>query len=545
MKRSNVKIGVRLGAGFAVVVVLMIGIMLAGIINLRQTRSKVDHIVKVNNERLISSTSMGNALRDSGIALRTMFLNKDMEDRKSMEEMIAKQQDIYNEEFMKVEALTNRTDTKGLDLIAKVKSAQEGASPLITKVIELIISNKEKDAIAVLNNDAGPAINQWIEAVSELSSHQNERNRGRYQEFIRQSKMTNLLMFILGGIALAVAVIVAACLTRSIVKPLEDTVQLSNALADGDLTQRLECIGRDEIGQLHAAMGKMAGKLHDIIYELKSYADSIASASEELSASSEQMSRGVAEQSAKASQIAVSSAEMSQTVIDVARNASGIASSAADAAAIAKDGEAIVSKSVLEVKRIANTVAESSHLITSLGERSKQIGDIVNVIKDIADQTNLLALNAAIEAAHAGEHGRGFAVVADEVRKLAERTAKATSEIRGMIGTIQKEVGLAIDFMAEATGKVDSGVKGVTRAGEALHKIVGSVDSLQSMVERVALATEQMSSVAETVSNDIDKVAGVANETSAGSCQIAESASDLAQLARNLQNMVSRFKVQK
>jgi methyl-accepting chemotaxis protein len=312
-------------------------------------------------------------------------------------------------------------------------------------------------------------------------------------------------------------------LSNMIAVPLQKGVNLAEAIAGGDLTNRLASLDReaiernDEVGQLLTAMGKMAEKLKGIMAELKSTADNVASASNQLSASSEQMSRGTTEQSGRASQIATSSSEMSQTVIDIAKNASNIASAAGDAAKTAQDGGNVVNKSVQEVKAIADTVSETAKMVSSLGERSKQIGEIVSVINDIADQTNLLALNAAIEAARAGEQGRGFAVVADEVRRLAERTAKATSEIGDMIKAIQDEVQKAVTSMNEGTKRVNVGVELSTQAGNALNGIVKSVNNLQTMVQQIASATEEMSTVSETISGDIETIASVSKETSAGS----------------------------
>ena len=241
-------------------------------------------------------------------------------------------------------------------------------------------------------------------------------------------------------------------------------------------------------------------------------------------------------------QIASSSSEMSQTIIDIARNASNIAASANEASSRADEGKKVVNESVKEVNEIATSVIRSAELITSLGERSKQIGEIISVIKDIADQTNLLALNAAIEAARAGEQGRGFAVVADEVRKLAERTANATSEISAMIVAIQTGVDTAVKSMDDANAKVKSGVQGVTKAGESLNKIVESVGNLQTGVQQIAAATEEMSSVSETINRDIEAVAQVAQDTSSGVGEIAESAADLKRLSSGLQKIVGQFK---
>ncbi len=179
----------------------------------------------------------------------------------------------------------------------------------------------------------------------------------------------------------------------------------------------------------------------------------------------------------------------------------------------------------------------------ALGDRSKQIGEIVSVIKDIADQTNLLALNAAIEAARAGEQGRGFAVVADEVRKLAEKTAHSTSEIGGMINAIQAETEKAVVSMGEGTKKVKVGVELANQAGEGLHKIVDSVNGLQTMVQQIASATEEMSTVSEQISGDIEVIAAVSKETSAGSCQIGQESANLSKMATELRTDVSRFRV--
>ena len=195
------------------------------------------------------------------------------------------------------------------------------------------------------------------------------------------------------------------------------------------------------------------------------------------------------------------------------------------------------------MKKIAETVDETSAFVKTLGDRSSQIGEIVNVINEIADQTNLLALNAAIEAARAGEAGRGFAVVADEVRKLAERTANATSEIGSMIGAIQEGVKSAINAMEIATKKVETGVALSMQGGNSLNDIVECVNELQLMVEQIASSTEQMSATSEEINSDIEQIASVSKETSASSEQTAQAAGELANLSVVLEQAVSGFKL--
>ncbi len=351
------------------------------------------------------------------------------------------------------------------------------------------------------------------------------------------------ILLIMSAFAVLLGALVAVYITNSITRPLSNAVDVSNSIAQGDLSVNIKIESEDETGQLLLSMHNMADNLKKIIGEIKSTSENVASASEELSASSAEMSKGVVEQSDRSTQIATAATEMSQTVGDIAKNTATIATSANEAARVAKEGERIVEKSIVEVQEIAETVKESTGLMVSLSGRSKQIGDIVNVINEIADQTNLLALNAAIEAARAGEQGKGFAVVADEVRKLSERTAKATSEIGSMIGLIQNEIEKTVSSMEGVSRKVGVGVDFSFQAGEALRKIVGSVNELQSMVQQIASATEEMSATSEEISRDIMTVANVSKETSSGSGQIANASSDLAYLATKLTDIGKQFKV--
>ena len=332
-----------------------------------------------------------------------------------------------------------------------------------------------------------------------------------------------------------------------ITRPLKAGVIFADRMAEGDFTAAdLDIKSKDEAGMLAAALNTTKNQLSHLLNtamgSIAGTANQVASASEQLSATVHQMTRRLDEQSSKSSQVATAATEMSQTVIDIAKNASNIASSSVDTLKIAQIGEKIVCDTVNEVQVISSTVAESSQLIKTLGERSQQIFEIVDVIKDIADQTNLLALNAAIEAARAGEQGRGFAVVADEVRKLAEKTSKATAEVGEMIGAIQSETGKAVTAMAESQTRVEKGVALSSDAGNALRKILDSVEGLQSMVQQIASATEEMSTVSESISADIEVIASVSKETNSSAIEIETASNNLARLSVDLQEVTRKFK---
>lgn len=384
----------------------------------------------------------------------------------------------------------------------------------------------------VVTAKVGEFVKQQADEASSMSEHVG-----------KSISRIKTILLIVSLLTIASGIFIAWFITSSIIHPLNKAIEISNSIADGNLSVKIVADSSDETGQLLHSMENMVSNLKKLISNMKSTSDNMASASQQLNASSEEMSKGVTSQSDRASQIATAAHEMSQTVVEIAKNASNIATSASDTAKVAREGEEIVEKSVSEVKDIAETVNESSKIMISLGERSKQIGDIIRVISEIADQTNLLALNAAIEAARAGEQGKGFAVVADEVRKLAERTAKATSEIGSMIGAIQDEVRKSVTSMEDVSKMVGSGVEFSTLTGEALEKIVARVTELQMMVQQIASATEEMSATSEQISGDIMAIANVSKETSTGSEQIAGASSEVAKLASKLLEMGGQFRV--
>ncbi|MBI5493039.1 MAG: methyl-accepting chemotaxis protein [Deltaproteobacteria bacterium] len=329
-------------------------------------------------------------------------------------------------------------------------------------------------------------------------------------------------------------------------KVISPMIYINNAMtgieSTNDLTVKIDVNSEDENGQMATAFNRMIEKFHGIIKDIHTSIEHLASSSEELSASAVQIAGGTQSQSAKASQVSTASTEMSATIIEVAKNVSGAADAAKEASSVAVKGGEIVSLTIDSMDGIAKSAKESSRIIATLGSRSQEIGNIVNVIDDIADQTNLLALNAAIEAARAGEQGRGFAVVADEVRKLAEKTMKATREIGDMIKAMQDETGKAIDSMECEVHAVEEGVKLAKDAGNSLKEIVAKVDVVTSMVHQITTATEQQSAATEQISGDIESVADVIRETSSSAQQIARASQEIAELATNLKSTVEVFK---
>lgn len=346
------------------------------------------------------------------------------------------------------------------------------------------------------------------------------------------------------AIAIIIAAIIIFFISDKITKPLLALTEAAQQLAKGDMSVNLPVItSRDEVAKLHYAMQNMVDHLKTMVVEIEEITNHVNGASRDIKNSTVSMADGMEEQANRATQIATASEEMSVTINEIARSAASITETAVTATRLANNGEDIVAKSIEEVKTIAVMVEGLAKNIETLGERSHEIGNIIDVINEIAEQTNLLALNAAIEAARAGEQGRGFAVVADEVRRLSERTAKSTLQIDGMIKSIQAEVRSAVAAMTEGTKKAGAGVTLSSEAGKALGDIVESVKELHVKVEQIATATNQLSNVSEQISMDIGMVASVSKDTKDNTDKITDTASTLAELSKTLQNALSRFKL--
>ncbi len=537
---KDLKIRTKLFIGFGVMIFLTIAIGLTAFFSISVLSSNIDEL---GNRRMQQAVTLGDLTENILTAtthLQKAFIAENKEDlEKAIQGMLGTRKNI-TENFDKLKA-SIQTE-KGKALYQAMVDARKPNAEMRDQIVKALKAGNKREALQLLDK-YDPLQAAYIKSVNNLDAFVKELAKKSSDESASNAQISSIIIIIFSISAFAVAILVAFWIIGSITKPLNQAVETANAIASGDLTVRIENTGKNETGQLLLAMKAMVDKLKGVMGDIKQASASVASGSEELSASSEEITRTMTDQSNRSSQIATAAEEMSQTVIDIAKNASNISQSSVETAEIARKGAEVVGKSVNESRTIVETVNASAHVMQSLGERSRQIGDIVDVINDIADQTNLLALNAAIEAARAGEQGRGFAVVADEVRKLAERTAKATAEISQMIGSIQSEVGSAVDAMSHTNEKVNVGLQYSIEAGEQLKYIVQSVTALQNLVQQIATATEEMSTTSEAISGDIQAVANGASEISGGSDQIAQSSSELARLAGQLKNIVDQFKV--
>ncbi|HWR42380.1 methyl-accepting chemotaxis protein [Sporomusa sp.] len=396
----------------------------------------------------------------------------------------------------------------------------------------------------------------------------------RQREYENAMTKAMLMQGMIGLVSLLFACGFAFVAVRSLINPLVHTQQAVSEMSTGNLTVSINgnVLGRkDEIGHLATAISNMNGNLRKIITHVSQSADQIAAASQQFTASAEQsaqaayqvaasitdVAKGAEEQLAAAVDTTGVVAEMSLSIKHMATNAGKVASRTAEAAGKAQDGRKSVDQAVSQMSQIEQTVNNSAQVVARLGERSSEIGQIVDTISGIARQTNLLALNAAIEAARAGEQGKGFAVVAEEVRRLAEQSQEAAKQIANLITEIRGDTDKAVVAMNDGTREVKMGANVVHAAGQAFMEIANTIAEVSDQVQEISTEIEQVEGVSRQIVNSVKRiddlskaVAGEAQtvsaateEQSASMEEIASSSQALAKLAQDLQIAVGKFRI--
>ena len=376
-------------------------------------------------------------------------------------------------------------------------------------------------------------------------------------------------------IALTVVVILSIVILVLLLKNIKNSVDTildgARHIASGDLRSKIALDGDDEFAHIAHQFNTMVESMQAMIRKIKTTASDVAGSSEELTANanqSAQVTQNVAQsitEVAEAAEKQIQSIDKSRLTVqefqrgleEAITNQRRAREQTQATAEKAAEGNAFVQTTVEQMNSIALTVQQTGEIVSKLGERSKEIGNIVEIISSISGQTNLLALNAAIEAARAGEHGRGFAVVAEEVRKLAEESQNASQQISELIRSIQEETNRAVASMAEGLREAEKGKENVTATGETFSLILNMVEDVKTaslaVSKRVLELRENMNSIieglgavdtsAKGIGSESQNVSAATEEQAAGMEEIASSSRSLADMATDLQSETDKFKV--
>jgi methyl-accepting chemotaxis protein len=513
------KVGMRLGLGFALVLVLLVAVTVVGILRMAQIQDRLDHVVGVNNVSTRLVIDMRNNVAERITSLRVLTLLTDPADMEPELNKFKEQTRKYDDAQQKLsQVFASSASDEEKKVLAQVKESEAVAMPAIAKASELYLANNAVDATRVMVKEIRPAQKKWIEALDQLAHLEDKQNT--QSQVDAEAGFVNARNFMLAllGLAVALGVAAAVVITRGLLKQLggepDYTARIAGSIANGDLSIAIKTSASDR-GSLLVEMKEMRDSLVGIVARVRRGTETIGTASREIAAGNIDLSSRTELQASSLEKTASAMEKLTGTVkqnADNAREANQLAATASD---VASKGGAVVSQ-------VVDTMG-------SINASANKIVDIIGVIDGIAFQTNILALNAAVEAARAGEQGRGFAVVASEVRNLAQRSAAAAKEIKTLIG--------------DSVEKVERGSKLVGQAGVTMDEVVASVKRVTGIMGEIANASAEQSAGIEQVNQSIIEMDSMTQQNAALVEEAAAAAQSLQDQAAELARVVSIFKL--
>ncbi|WP_440875161.1 methyl-accepting chemotaxis protein [Thalassotalea sp. PLHSN55] len=354
-----------------------------------------------------------------------------------------------------------------------------------------------------------------------------------------------LLAGSIGGGLFILMVVLTLFIQRSILTPLNETVSVMEDIAqgEGDLTQRLNVKGRDELTELTTHFNSFSEKISTLIVNAHINADKVKDTAVSLSNINNEAQSLASEQNGQTELLESAMEQMKLTIDNIAQSADAAAQETEQGRQLVCDGQQVINVTVDEIKTLSDTVNKAADSIKTLAQETDNIGSVLEVIRGIAEQTNLLALNAAIEAARAGEQGRGFAVVADEVRTLASRTGQSTEEIQTMIENLQHGATSAVSVIESSAKQSTETTEHVQQANVALTKISEVIHHVSSMNSQVATAAEQQALSADEINKNTHRISALSKQSFEGIENAATSSESLKNMGEELSSQLNQFKV--
>jgi methyl-accepting chemotaxis protein len=513
MHLNNMKVGVRLGLGFGLIVALMLIASAMSVYRISGLHDSIDLIIKNRYPKIVATGDLQSKISDQARFLRDAIIAVNPAD---VDKWLGK----LDEDSNQIKVIFNNleetiTSPKGKEVLVAAQTKRAAYLEVRSQLVKLIKAGNTEVTAAYLFGDFQKPQLDYFDAAGKLASFQESlmSEDGEQAAESAKSAITNAIG--ITAFAAIFAAVVAFLITRTVTKPLNQAVQIATNVAVGDLTTRIEFTNSDETGKLLGALREMQTNLEKMVSNVRGSSQNVANASTEIAQGNNDLSARTEQQASALEETAASMEELSSTVKQNADSARQANQLAASASAVATQGGEVVAQVVETMKGI--------------NESSRRIFDIISVIDGIAFQTNILALNAAVEAARAGEQGRGFAVVASEVRSLAGRSAEAAKEIKSLINA--------------SVERVEQGTMLVDKAGVTITETVASIRRVTDIMGEISAASSEQNAGVSQVGEAIGQIDQATQQNAALVEESAAAAESLRDQAQRLVEVVSVFKV--
>ncbi|HWR45898.1 methyl-accepting chemotaxis protein [Sporomusa sp.] len=565
---SDLKTATKIYGLIMFTVLCLMGVGFVGIYSVRTLSHQMTIMYK---ERLVPVQILGEVRlisKDSESKLLELILAKDQGKQQMIIRNIQDNTGKINklqEEYKQIQLDTyqrSKLDDLEKELTEYRKARQD--------IIKLATSGRQDDAVALYTQSI-PLFQKATELRRELIDYNKSLAEESNVQGINEASQVETVVLVVTVCTLMLACTCGWLIVRLIARPLNLLMIKVREVAEGNLAQRVNINSRDEIGQLGTAFNSMTEKLCRLIGQVIGTTEQVAASSQQLTASAEQSALAANQVASSITDVAQASqgqfqslnqtrssvGNISSMIRHIASNANAVAIDTDKAAYAAHGGNKAVGTAISQMERIEKSVEESAQVVTTLGARSEEIGQIVSAISNIASQTNLLALNAAIEAARAGEQGRGFAVVADEVRKLAEQSQAAAKQIAALIGEIRQDINKAVIAMSEGTKEVKIGTQVVHTSGKTFQDIVGLIENVSNQVKaistdiqvisesssQIVTAVQEVEETGKDILGQTQTVSAATEEQSAAMEEIASASQALSKMAEELSVATRKFRI--
>ncbi|MEK4528536.1 methyl-accepting chemotaxis protein [Paenibacillus sp. BGI2013] len=564
---KKISISRKLLMGFSSVLLLLVAITVITYTQFIAVEKTYTELINDRTSKLLLIKNMSIDLKSQQIALRNYILEDSAENEqafnKAYEDYIA-----LNEELK-----SSVSSSTMKDYLSRSDEAMSQYYELAQQIMTLTRQGNNSEISRLLKDTAPSLISEFEGIVEGMETHQQDAMNSGVVEANLQIVQVLRWIAIIGVVSLLIGALVAYVIGRMISLPVAAIAQSASRIADGDLTgEPIVVRNKDEIGDLAQAFNIMSANLRTLIHQVGDSAERVAASSEELTASTEQTATATEQVAITMGEIATgmdtqvrmasdgfqTMNELTTGFQQVTENTLHMSEEATKVSVKTISGSESVQSAIGQMNSIQGTVSNLSVVIQELSRHSQDIVKMVDSISEISAQTNLLSLNAAIEAARAGEQGRGFQVVATEVRKLSEQSALSANQIVPLVASIEKGMRNAAESMVVVSAEVQEGITLVHQAGATFDEIREAVGGVAGQTQEVSASIEQMSTGVEQINRSMKTIMEVTETGAAGTeevsasseeqlsamQEIASAANDLSLMAEQLQQTVSRFKVQ-